>query len=250
MNLNDDETLEELHTGNLRLIQGKKEFRFGIDAVLLSAFAGTKGKLRACDLGSGNGIIPLLMTSQNPGLEFDCIEIQKKAADMAERTMRLNGLNEKIRIHCADIKASPALLGKNRFDIVVSNPPYIEVSGGNTNRTKSLSIARHEILCSLEDIINAASCLLKPHGKFFIIHKPFRIPQIFMLLQKHSLAPKRMQLVFPTAQKEASMVMLESEKCARPYLRTENPLVIYNPDGTYTSQVNRIYGRSTDENEI
>ncbi|WP_296664200.1 MULTISPECIES: tRNA1(Val) (adenine(37)-N6)-methyltransferase [unclassified Treponema] len=244
MNLKAGETIENLHAKPLKLIQGKKEFRFGIDAVLLSDFAHTKGKCKVCDLGTGTGIIPLLMSEKNPKANFECIEIQKESADMASRSVEMNNLQEKIKVFCTDIKEPFEVLQKNSFDAVVSNPPYIEVSNGNTNKDDPLSIARHEIFCTLEDVIKTASALLKSHGKFFLIHKSFRLPQIFSLLEKYKLAPKRMKLVFPNKEKEASMVLLESEKCAKPYLKIESPITIYGDDGKYTNQIEKIYGRN------
>lgn len=244
MNLKAGETIENLHIKTLRLIQGKKEFRFGIDAVLLSDFARTKGKCKVCDLGTGTGIIPLLMSEKNPKANFECIEIQEESADMASRSVELNSLQEKIKIFCADIKEPFEVLQKNSFDAVVSNPPYIEISNGNTNKDETLSIARHEIFCTLEDVIKTASALLKSHGKFFLIHKPFRLPQIFSLLEKYKLAPKRMKIVFPNKEKEVSMVLLESEKCAKPYLKIESPIIVYGDDGKYTRQIEKIYGRN------
>lgn len=241
MNLKNGETIENLHIKGLRLIQGKNEFRFGIDAVLLADFARTKGKCKICDLGTGTGIIPLLMSEKNPEANFECIEIQEEAADMASRTMELNGLQERIKIFRADLKQPFSVLEKNSFDAVVSNPPYMETFGGNKNKADSLSIARHEILCTAEDVIKTASSLLKSHGKFFLIHRPFRLPQIFSLLEKYNLATKRMRLVFPAKEKEATMALLESEKCAKPYLKTESPIIIYDGSGKYTSQVEEIY---------
>mgnify|MGYP005750152685 FL=1 len=244
MNLKAGETIENLHAQPLKLIQRKKEFRFGIDAVLLADFARAKGKCKVCDLGTGTGIIPLLMSEKNPEANFECIEIQEESADMASRSVELNNLQEKIKIFCADIKEPFEVLKKNSFDAVVSNPPYIEISNGNTNKDETLSIARHEIFCTLEDVIKNASALLKSHGKFFLIHKPFRLPQIFSLLEKYKLAPKRMKLVFPNKEKEASMVLLESEKCAKPYLKIESPIIVYGDDGKYSNQIEKIYGRN------
>ena len=163
---------------------------------------------------------------------------------MARRNVELNNLQEKIKIFCADIKEPFKVLQKNSFDAVVSNPPYIEISNGNTNKTKPLSVARHEVFCTLEDVIKTAYALLKSHGNFFMIHKPFRLPQIFSLLEKYKLAPKRINLVFPNKEKEASMVMIESEKCAKPYLKVESPIIVYGDDGKYTRQIEKIYGRN------
>jgi tRNA1Val (adenine37-N6)-methyltransferase len=235
---------EEFPGTNLKIFQDEKKFKFGIDAVLLSDFAATKNfsPQKICDLGTGTGIIPLLMSRKNPNAEFFALEIQEEFCAISRRNAEENFLSDRIKIVQGDIKNPPSVLEKNSFDVVTSNPPYIENFRGNKNADESMSICRHEILCTLSDVIRCAGKLLKSHGKFFLIHKPFRLPEIFSLMEKNHLAPKRMKLIFPAKEKNASMVLVEAEKNAKPYLTVEPPLEIY-ADKKFSESTKEIYAR-------
>ena len=236
------EQIDQLLNG-YKIIQDPQRFQFGIDAVLLADFAlaGTGFKDSAIDLGTGTGIIPLLMQSARKDGTFTGLEIQKGSAEMAARSVELNCLQEKIRIVEGDVKKVSELFTKHSFNVVTSNPPYMINEHGHQNPGDAKAIARHEVLCTLEDIVAAADYLLLPHGKFFMIHRPFRLPEIFFALQKHNLEPKRMRLVHPFSDKEPNMVLIEARKNAKPRLEIESPLVVRNADGEYTNEINEIY---------
>lgn len=235
------ESVETLKNG-CKIIQDSQKFKFGIDAVLLShfAFSQIKQNESLIDLGTGTGIIPLLL-SKSKAEKLTGLEIQQECAQISQKSVELNNLQEKINIVNGDIKCVSEYFSKHSFNAVTSNPPYMINEHGKQNPLDAKAIARHEVLCNLEDIIKAADFLLKPHGKFFMIHRPFRLPEIFSLLIKYSLEPKRMQLIHPFADKEPNMVLIEARKDANPRLAVEKPLVVYETPGIYTSQINEIY---------
>lgn len=216
---------------------------FGIDAVLLSYFSAPE--IRAgdtvIDLCTGNGIIPLLLETISSASEFKALEIQKESADMAARSVSANKLDEKIKIIQGDIKNVSGLFPKHSFNIVTVNPPYIINNHGHKNITDAKTIARHEILCNLQDVIAAADYLLRPHGKVFMIHRPFRLPEIFSIMKLHNIEPKRMRLVQPSEGKEPNMVMIEGRKNANPELKIEPSLSVYRDKGIYSQEIEEIY---------
>lgn len=238
------EQIDQLING-YKIIQDPQRFQFGIDAVLLAHFAteGTSARDRVIDLGTGTGIIPLLMHSERKEAHFIGLEIQDASAEMAERSISLNELQGAIEIVNGDVKEVSTLFGKHSFNIVTSNPPYMINEHGRQNPGDAKAIARHEVLCTLEDIVAAADYLLLPHGKFFMIHRPFRLPEIFAACAHHNLEPKRMRLVHPFADKEPNMVLIEARKNAKPRLEIERPLVVRNSDGEYTDEILEIYGK-------
>ena len=227
-----------------KIIQDTERFQFGIDAVLLADFAskGVKAGESVIDLGTGTGIIPLLMVSKVDAA-FTALEVQKESADMAGRSVALNGLEDKIKIVHGDLREVNTLFAPHSFNAVTCNPPYMIDSHGRGNELDAKTIARHEVLCTLEDVIAAADYLLAPHGKFFLIHRPFRLPEIFEFLAAHKLEAKRMCLIHPFADKEPNMVMIEARKNAKRRLSIEPPLIVRYDDGEYTTEINDIYGR-------
>lgn len=236
-----------LKNGN-KILQDSEGFMFGIDAVLLAHFAcgGVRAGENVIDLGSGNGIIPLLMEKACGVSHFTGLEIQEKQVELARQSLGLNGLEEKITIVQGDIKKVPELFAKHSFNVVVSNPPYMALDGRQAQNEKlEKSIARHELLCTLEDVVAAADYLLHSHGRFFMIHRPERLPEIFAGLLNHRLQPKRMQLIQPYADQAANLVLLEARKDARAGLKNLLPLVVRNNQGSqkgqYTKEVNDIY---------
>ena len=240
--LKPNERVDDLQRNHYRIIQDPERFCFGIDAVLLSGFARAKEGDRVIDLGTGTGIIPILMEAKTQASSFVGLEIQPESADMASRSVLLNHLEEKVQIVTGDIKEAGSIFGAASFDVVTSNPPYMTEHHGLTNEKSPKAIARHELLCSLEDVISQASRLLKPGGNFFMIHRPFRLADIMFLLREYHLEPKRMRLVYPFADKEPNMVLLEANRGGRPRLTVEKPLVVYKEPGVYTDEIYDIYG--------
>lgn len=238
------EQIDTLKNG-YKIIQDTERFQFGIDAVLLADFAGKevrKGN-SVIDLGTGTGIIPLLMNSICESAHFVGLEVQKESAEMAARSVALNNLTEQIQIVNGDLKDSDKIFARHSFNVVTCNPPYMIDEHGKSNSLDAKTIARHEVLCTLEDVIAAADTLLATHGKFFMIHRPFRLPEIFSALERHKMEMKRMQLIFPFADKEPNMVLIEVRKNAKRRLTIEPPLVVRNDDGEYSVEVQNIYNR-------
>ena len=238
--LKDRERLDDLEISGLHIIQSPDKFCFGMDAVLLSGFAYAKKGHRVIDLGTGTGILPLLLWAKTEGEHFTGLEIQEESADMARRSVAGNNIVN-IEIVDGDIKSADKLFKRQSFDVVTSNPPYMINEHGITNPDAPKQIARHEILCTLEDVVKAAAYLLKSNGKFFMVHRPFRLPEVFENLRKYRLEPKRMRLVYPQIDKEPNMVLVEAVKYGKPRLIVEKPLIVYDKDMKYTEEMMRDY---------
>lgn len=238
--LKDRERLDDLEISGLHIIQSPDKFCFGMDAVLLSGFAYAKKGHRVIDLGTGTGILPLLLWAKTEGEHFTGLEIQEESADMARRSVAGNNIAN-IEIVDGDIKSADKLFKRQSFDVVTSNPPYMINEHGITNPEAPKQIARHEILCTLEDVVKAAAYLLKSNGKFFMVHRPFRLPEVFENLRKYKLEPKRMRLVYPQIDKEPNMVLVEAVKYGKPRLTVEKPLIVYDKDMKYTEEMMRDY---------
>ena len=227
-----------------KIIQDTERFQFGIDAILLADFAcaGLKSGETIIDLGTGTGIIPLLMAGKLEEVSFTGLEVQEASAEMAARSVALNGLEEHIKIVHGDLCDAANLFPRHSFNVVTCNPPYMIDEHGRGNALDAKTIARHEVLCTLEDVVAAADSLLATHGRFFMIHRPFRLPEIFSALEKHNMEMKRMRLIQPFADKEPNMVLIEARKNAKRRLTIEPPLIVRNDDGEYTEEINEIYG--------
>ena len=238
--LKDRERLDDLEISGLHIIQSPDKFCFGMDAVLLSGFAYAKKGHRVIDLGTGTGILPLLLWAKTEGEHFAGLEIQKESADMARRSVVGNNITN-IEIVDGDIKSVDKLFKRQSFDVVTSNPPYMINEHGITNPEAPKQIARHEILCTLEDVVKAAAYLLKSNGKFFMVHRPFRLPEVFENLRKYRLEPKRMRLVHPQIDKEPNMVLIEAVKYSNPRLTIEKPLIVYDENMKYSEEMMRDY---------
>ena len=236
------ERIDELQRNGYQIIQNENGFCFGMDAVLLSGFAKVKKGERALDLGTGTGIIPILLEAKTEGTHFTGLEIQETSADMARRSVSLNQLDEKVSIVEGDIKEASSLFGKASFEVVTSNPPYMTGQHGLVNPDMPKAIARHEILCTLEDVISQASALLKENGRFYMVHRPFRLAEIMVMMSRYRLEPKRMKLVYPFIDKEPNMVLIEGLKGGRPRITVEKPLIVYQKPGVYTDEIYDIYG--------
>nr|WP_022766725.1 tRNA1(Val) (adenine(37)-N6)-methyltransferase [Butyrivibrio sp. XPD2006] len=242
IDLKDGERLDDLQRNGYRIIQDPEKFCFGMDAVLLSGFASAPEGGRVLDLGTGTGIIPILMAAKTPAAELIGLEIQEESADMAQRSVILNDLQSKIKIVQGDIKEAGQLFDAASFDVVTSNPPYMIGGHGLKNPDGPKAIARHEVLCDLEDVIKAAARLLKSGGKFYMVHRPFRLAEITVLMHEYRIEPKRMQLVYPYVDKEPNMVLIEGARGGRSRLTVEKPLIIYEAPGKYTPEIYDIYG--------
>lgn len=236
------ERLDELQRNGYKIIQNPEKFCFGMDAVLLSGFAKVKPGERALDMGTGTGIIPILLEAKTPGEHFTGLEIQEESADMARRSVALNDLGEKIDIVTGDLKDASNLFGASSFDVVTVNPPYMTEHHGLVNPGEAKMIARHEILCTLEDVISQGARVLRPGGRFYMVHRPFRLADIVVLMRQYGLEPKRMKMVHPFADKEPNMVLIEGLRGGKPRMTVEKPLIVYREPGKYTDEIYDIYG--------
>ena len=240
--LKENERIDDLQRNGYQIIQKTDGFCFGMDAVLLSGFARVKRGERAIDLGTGTGIIPILLEAKYEGEHYTGLEIQKEVAEMAARSVALNHLEEKISIVQGDIKEAGKRFGLAAFDVVTSNPPYMHDAHGLKTPDLPKAIARHEVLCTLEDVVREAAGLLKPGGRFYMVHRPHRLIEIITALTKYKLEPKRMKLVHPFVDKEANMVLIEAVRGGRSMIKVEAPIVVYKEQGVYTDEIYDIYG--------
>ena len=206
--LKENERIDDLQRNGYRIIQNPEKFCFGMDAVLLSGFVRVKKGAQVLDLGTGTGIIPILLEAKTEAAHLTALEIQEESADMARRSVQLNKLEDKIDVVTGDIKEAVTLFGAASFAVVTCNPPYMRGQHGLTNPEEPKAIARHEILCTLEDVVRNAAKLLKPGGNFFMVHRPFRLAEIITVMTQYKLEPKRMQLVYPYVDKEPNMVLI------------------------------------------
>ena len=236
------ERIDELQRNGYRIIQNPEKFCFGMDAVLLSGFARAKKQERCLDLGCGNGIIPILMEAKTEGKHFTGLEIQPESADMAKRSVALNGLQDRIDIVEGDIKDASKIFGASSFHVVTTNPPYMTAQHGLTNVYEAKTIAGHEVLCNLEDIIRESARLLMPGGRFYMVHRPFRLAEIISLMVQYRMEPKRMRLVYPYVDREPNMVLIEGLRGGKSRMTVEKPLIVYKEPGKYTDEIYDVYG--------
>ena len=236
------ERLDELHRNGYFIIQDPKRFCFGMDAVLLSGFAKAKKGERVLDLGTGTGIIPILMEAKTEAEDFKALEIQEESADMARRSVRYNHLEDKIEIVTGDIKEASAIFGGSSFDVITTNPPYMIGTHGQNSPSEAKAIARHEVLCTLDDILRETAKMLVPGGRFYMVHRPFRLAEIMSKMVEYKIEPKSMQLVYPFVDKEPNMVLIEGLRGGKSRLTVEKPLIVYKEQGVYTDEIYDIYG--------
>lgn len=241
INLKETERLDDLGRNNYKLIQDPARFCFGMDAVLLSGFARIKPGEHVLDLGTGTGIIPILLEAKTEAEHLTGLEIQPESAEMAARSVAYNNLSDKISIVTGDIKEAGNLFGAASFDVVTCNPPYMIGQHGLTNGEQAKRIARHEVLCTFEDVAAQAAKVLRPGGNFFLVHRPFRLVEILTTLSKYQLEPKRMRLVHPFVDKEPNMVLIEAKKGGKSRITVEPPLIVYREKGGYTDEIYDIY---------
>lgn len=235
------ERLDDLQIKGYHIIQSPGRFCFGMDASLLSSFAEVRKGERALDLGTGTGILPILLEAKCDGKSYTGLEIQEESADMARRSVAYNGLREKVDIVTGDIKEAADIFGAASFEVITVNPPYMIGNHGIKGDKEALYIARHEILCTLDDILRESAKILKENGRLYMVHRPFRLPEIFVKMCAHRIEPKRMRLVYPYVDKEPNMVLIEGRKGGNPRLTAEPPLIVYEEKGRYTKEVLELY---------
>lgn len=240
--LKSGERIVDLERNGYRIIQDRERFCFGMDAVLLSGFAQVKAGEKVLDLGTGTGIIPILLEAKTEGSHFTGLEIQSESAEMARRSVALNELNKKIDIVDGDIKEASKIFGGAAFDVVTTNPPYMTESHGLQNPEEPKAIARHELKCTLEDVIRESAKVLKPGGRFYMVHRPRRLNEIINLMTYYKIEPKRMRMIHPFADKEANMVLVEGHRGGKPMMKVDPPLIVYKEQSVYTDEIHRIYG--------
>ena len=235
-----NERVDDLQNGYY-IIQDPGKFCFGMDAVLLTGFARIRKGERILDLGTGTGIIPILLSARTEGREFVGLEIQEECAKMADRSVRYNHLEDRVKIVCGDIREAADIFGAASFDVVTCNPPYMIGNHGLQNPDRPKAVARHEILCTLEDVVRQTARLLPDRGRFYMVHRPFRLAEIMNTLIRYQLEPKRMQLVHPFIDREPNMILIEAVKGGNSRIQVERPLVVYEKPGRYTRDILEIY---------
>ncbi len=240
--LREGERIDELQRNGYVIIQDPKRFCFGMDAVLLSGFAQVKAGEDVLDLGTGTGILPILLEAKTDGRHFVGLEIQQESADMARRSIQLNHLESKIDIVTGDIKDASKIFGASSFDVITTNPPYMIGQHGLQNEDDAKTIARHEVLCTLDDILRESAKILPPKGRFYMVHRPFRLSEIMCRMVAYGIEPKRMKLVYPYIDREPNMVLIEGLRGGKPRLKVEKPLIVYQEEGKYTDEIYEIYG--------
>ncbi|MFA6309014.1 MAG: tRNA1(Val) (adenine(37)-N6)-methyltransferase [Clostridia bacterium] len=243
--INEDERIDDLQYKGLKLIQKKNGFCFGVDAVLISNFADVKKGDEVIDLGTGTGIIPILIAGKTLAKSITGLEIQPEMSDMARRSVLLNDLSERVMIETGDIKKSLEYFKKASFDVVVTNPPYMNAGGGLLNPSDTKAISRHEILCSLEDVVEISSKLLKPNGLFSMIHRPERLVDIICLMRQYKIEPKYLRFVYPSPYKKANLIMIKGTLFGKPQLNMMGPLYVYNEKGRFSDEIEKIYCRES-----
>lgn len=245
--IKEDESIDDLELDDLYILQKRKGFRFGIDAVLLSHFANVKNKDRVIDLCSGTGIVAILIAGKTKSKNIVGLEIQEKYYDMANRSVLMNKIDDRVKMVLGDVKDINLMKSLGIFDVVTVNPPYKKDLSGIKNEDESLKIARHEILLNLDDVVRASSVLLKDMGRLCMVHRPERLIEIIDTFRKYKIEPKRIRMVAPKEGREANIVLVEGFKGQKPNLKWESELKVYNEDGTYSKEIKEIYGDNRHE---
>lgn len=242
--LKENERIDDLEFKNLKIIQNKDGFCFGIDSILLTDFAkNIKQNSKVIDLGTGTGIIPILLYGKTKNTKFVGVEIQPEVAEMANRSVKLNLLENNIEILNTNILELSKIYNRGSFDVVTTNPPYKKINTGVINENNKKLISRHEITASLEDFIRTASFLLKDLGEFYMVHRPDRLVDIFYEMRKNKIEPKKIKFIYPNKNKKANLVLIKGIKNGKQFLEFENNLYVYNEDGNYTDEILKIYNK-------
>ena len=230
----DGETLDDLQLKDICIIQKREGFRFGIDAVLLANFANVKKKHKVMDLCTGTGIVPFIIKGKKE---------PEKIVEMANRSIKINGFNDTMEFLHGDLKDKELLKSIGRFDVVTVNPPYKLEKSGIVNPNDKYAIARHEVMCNLDNVIEACRIVLKDNGRLYMVHRPERLADIFCIMRKYKIEPKRVQMVHPNTKKPANILLVEGQRDGGAYLKWEPPIYVYNDDGSFSKEINEIYGR-------
>lgn len=243
--IKDGERIDEIGFGNLRLIQKPEDFCYGIDAVLLATFAEIAKNTRVIDLGTGTGIIPIILSHRTEAAEIVGVEVQTDSYDRGLRNILLNELDDRVRLIHGDVKhlIREKKVAKHSFDAVLTNPPYVKGGGGPKNRESAKMIARHETTAGLEDFIGEASLMLRDRGDFYMVHRPNRLVDICVLCRQHKLEPKELRMVSPNRESAPNILLIHCVKHGRPELKFMDPLYVYNAEGGYTDEVLKLYER-------
>ena len=239
----DGETLDDLQLKDICIIQKREGFRFGIDAVLLANFANVKKKHKVMDLCTGTGIVPFIIKGKKEPEKIVGLEIQNKFVEMANRSIKINGFNDTMEFLHGDLKDRELLKSIGRFDVVTVNPPYKLEKSGIVNPNDKYAIARHEVMCNLDNVIEACRIVLKDNGRLYMVHRPERLADIFCIMRKYKIEPKRVQMVHPNTKKPANILLVEGQRDGGAYLKWEPPIYVYNDDGRFSKEINEIYGR-------
>lgn len=239
----DDERIDDLQYKGLKLIQKKSGFCFGVDAVLLSNFADIRKNDRVLDMCAGTGIVGILIAAKTGAAKVTGLEIQPCISEMADRSIKLNGLENKVDIVCGDLKDALRLFGPSSFNAIVTNPPYMSKECGLINPSDTVAISRHEILCTLEDVIRVSARLLVPGGRLAMVHRPGRLADILYLMRSNGVEPKRLRMVHPSPYKKPNMILIDATRGGKPQLKVLEPLYVYDETGKYSSEINKIYCR-------
>jgi len=244
MDIKENERIDDLEYKGLKIIQNKEGFCFGMDAVLLSDFAKElKENSKVLDLGTGTGILGILLCGKTKLSKIYGIEIQEEVAEMAKRSVKLNNLEEKFEILNKDIKEIENIFEKLSMDVVITNPPYKIKDTGIKNGKETKILSRHETTANLEDFIKISAKLLKQYGEIYMVHRPERLVDILSLLRKYKIEPKVLKMVYPKKDKSPNLILIKGIKGAKPFLNVEKPLIIYNEDNSYTQEVLKIYNK-------
>lgn len=241
--LKEDETIDDLQLKGLRLIQKKEGFRFGVDAVLLANFAKIKKGMRVIDLCSGTGIIPFVIAGKTEASSITGIEIQEEFVEMANRSVKINDLGDRVSFINGDLKDEKNIKTIEKTNVITVNPPYKLANSGILNPTDKMAVARHEVCCTLEDVIIASRRLLKDNGRLYMVHRPERLADILCLMRKHKIEPKTIRMVHPNTKKAPNIVLIEGQRDGGAFLKWEAPLYVYNDEGGYSKEIDEIYGR-------
>lgn len=244
MILKQNERIDDLELNNLKIIQNTTGFCFGMDSILLSDFAkNIKPNSKVIDLGTGTGILPILLSSKTKASKIIGIEIQPDVANMANRSVALNNLKNKVEIICENIKNLKSIFSLSSFDAVITNPPYKLLGTGKINESETKLISRHEVKANLEDFISISSYLLKENSSLYMVHRTERLVDVLCICRKYKLEPKELKFIQANCDKSSNLFLIKATKNAKPFLKIDKPLYIYNSDGNYTNELLQIYGK-------
>lgn len=248
MELKNNERIDDLQFKDLKIIQNSQGFCFGIDAILLSDFARDMKKSElVVDLCTGTGVIPILLAGKTEAKKIIGVEIQEECADMAKRSVALNNLENRVEIINVDLKLLKNVIPSATVDVVTVNPPYMKKGTGVINEKNAIIISKHEVSCTLEDVIKEAARLLKFNGEFYMIHKSERIADVFCTMRKYKIEPKRVRFVYPQVDKPSNLVLVEGTRSGKEFLKHEKPLIVYKENKEYTDEIYKIYNIKRDE---